>query len=100
MTPQKRVCVIWVLFYNIFPSLSFTFRYISFVFFSPFSIFSLLYFFFTHPVPSVGLFLSPLPAPSVNKQINDKERVMAAFDNPALFDMVLQLVKEPGEHTY
>ena len=32
----------------------------------------------------------------VNKQINDKERVAAAMENPALCDMVEQCIKELG----
>lgn len=35
--------------------------------------------------------------PPVNKQINDKERVAAAMENPNLRDIVEQCVAEPDD---
>ncbi|KTG40292.1 hypothetical protein cypCar_00039151, partial [Cyprinus carpio] len=42
---------------------------------------------------------SALPAvqAQVNKQINDKERVAAAMENPSLREMVEQCVTEPDD---
>lgn len=41
---------------------------------------------------SIHLFISP-----VNKQINDKERVAAAMENPNLREIVEQCVIEPDD---
>lgn len=38
-----------------------------------------------------------LCSPAVNKQINDKERVAAAMENPNLREIVEQCVTEPDD---